>query len=171
MSARGALILPSRPGRSRRARTAACLATSLGPSSTRSGTPRISQSLNFHPGLCPSRSSSMTRMFAFASSACNFRARIEHRCLFFVGLENRNNHDLIRRQLRRQHQPLIVAVHHDDRADEARRKPPRSRPAMLQLARPDRDTELQTLRQNSGRGSAKCPACSALPSPIIASIE
>src|SRR5258708_1061865 len=47
---------------------------SLGPSSTRKGTPRISQSLNFQPGLEPSRSSSVTRMFAFASSSFTLRA-------------------------------------------------------------------------------------------------
>ena len=40
----------------------------------------------------------------------------------------------MRREPRRQDQPLIVAVHHDDRADHARRKPPRSRPAVLQHA-------------------------------------
>ncbi len=73
-SASGALILPSLPGRSRRARTADCLATSLGPSSTRNGTPRISQSLNFQPGLEPSRSSSVTRTLALVSSALTLRA-------------------------------------------------------------------------------------------------
>ena len=48
------------------------LATSLGPSSRRSGTPRISQSLNLKPGLEPSRSSNFTRMPASTSSLRSF---------------------------------------------------------------------------------------------------
>ena len=53
--------LPAFPGVSRRARTTERFSTSRGPISMRSGTPRISQSLNLKPGVTPSRSSSLTR--------------------------------------------------------------------------------------------------------------
>ncbi len=130
-SASEAKTLPSLPGRSRRARTADCLATSFGPSSMRRGTPRISQSLNFQPGLWPSRSSSVTRMLAFTSCALISFATLEDAGFFFVVFEDGHDDDLIRRELGRQHEALIVAVDHDDCADHARGKSPGSRPAML----------------------------------------
>ncbi len=58
---------------------------------------------------------------------------VEDRRFFFVGLVDRNDHHLVRRNFRGQNQPLVVAVHHDDGPDDARGEPPRSRPAMLKL--------------------------------------
>ena len=43
----------------------------------------------------------------------------------FLLLLDRNNHNLCRRNLRRQHQPGIVSVHHDHRTDQAGRRSPR----------------------------------------------
>ena len=45
-----------------------------------------------------------------------------------------HDHDLVRRELWGQNKPLIVAMHHDDRADQSSGKAPRSCPAMLQRA-------------------------------------
>ncbi len=70
----------------------------------------------------------------FDQLGLQFARGIEDGGLFFIGFEDGDNDDLIRSKLRRQDQPLIVAVDHDDRANDARREPPRSRPAMLQLA-------------------------------------
>mmetsp|Transcript_2186 Transcript_2186/g.8302 ORF Transcript_2186/g.8302 Transcript_2186/m.8302 type:complete len:265 (+) Transcript_2186:95-889(+) len=56
---------PSFPGRSRLATTHAFLATSLGPTSTRTGTPFISHCANFHPGELRSSSSTLTLIPAF----------------------------------------------------------------------------------------------------------
>mmetsp|Transcript_35149 Transcript_35149/g.89004 ORF Transcript_35149/g.89004 Transcript_35149/m.89004 type:complete len:268 (-) Transcript_35149:864-1667(-) len=66
------ICLPSLPGLSRRATTQPPASTSLGPTSTRTGTPFISQWLNFHPGVCRLSASTLTRMpapLAAASSA------------------------------------------------------------------------------------------------------
>mmetsp|Transcript_12468 Transcript_12468/g.53613 ORF Transcript_12468/g.53613 Transcript_12468/m.53613 type:complete len:255 (-) Transcript_12468:906-1670(-) len=60
---------PSFPGRSRLATTHASLATSLGPTSTRIGTPFISHCANFHPGELRSSSSTLTLIPAFSSVA------------------------------------------------------------------------------------------------------
>src|SRR5205823_14335950 len=53
-----------------------------------------------------------------------FARGFENRFLLFVRLEDGNNHGLVRRELWRHHQSLIIAVHHNDRAHHARRKPP-----------------------------------------------
>mmetsp|Transcript_5330 Transcript_5330/g.22591 ORF Transcript_5330/g.22591 Transcript_5330/m.22591 type:complete len:255 (-) Transcript_5330:989-1753(-) len=60
---------PSFPGLSRRATTHAPFATSLGPTSIRTGTPFISQWLNFQPGELRASSSSLTRTPARFSAA------------------------------------------------------------------------------------------------------
>ncbi len=62
-----------------------------------------------------------------------FARGVEDGSLFFVGLEDRDDDDLIGSKLRRQDQALIVAVDHDDGPNDARGEPPRSRPAMLLL--------------------------------------
>ena len=54
---------------SRRAANTAAFSMSLGPISRRSGTPRISYSANFHPGVWLSSASSFTRMPAAFNSA------------------------------------------------------------------------------------------------------
>src|SRR6266540_1675002 len=96
----GAKDLPALPGMSRRARTTERFSTSRGPISMRSGTPRISQSLNLKLGVAP---------------------------------VDRHHDDLERGEAGRHDQPLVIAVHHDDRADESGGEPPRRRPAVLQL--------------------------------------
>src|SRR5713226_9046019 len=63
-----------------------------------------------------------------------FSRGVEDQGFFFVGLVNGNDNDLIGREFRRQDQPLIVAVHHDDGADDARGESPGRCPAMLELA-------------------------------------
>ena len=54
---------------------------------------------------------------------------LHHAGFFFVRFINRHDHNLDGRQPRRKNQTLVVTVHHDDRAHETRRKPPRSGPA------------------------------------------
>ena len=53
--------------------------------------------------------------------------------LLFIALEDRDDHSLVRSELGRQDQPLVVPVHHDDGAHDARGKPPGSCPTMLEL--------------------------------------
>ena len=57
--------------------------------------------------------------------------RRKHRAAFVIRLVDRHADDLHRRKLRRQHQPVVIAVRHDERADEPRRSTPRGRPAEL----------------------------------------
>ncbi len=54
-----------------------------------------------------------------------------------------HDHNLVRRDARRKHQPAVVAVHHDDGPDEARRDAPGGAPDMLHrlVARLERDIE------------------------------
>mmetsp|Transcript_22814 Transcript_22814/g.70485 ORF Transcript_22814/g.70485 Transcript_22814/m.70485 type:complete len:413 (+) Transcript_22814:169-1407(+) len=78
-------VLPSLPGRSRRATTTASFSTSLGPSSMRTGTPRISYWLNFQPGRSLSLASSSTRTPAALRSRVTRSAAstIASRCFSF----------------------------------------------------------------------------------------
>ena len=126
---------------SRRASSTCDFSMSFGPISSRSGTPRSSHSENFQPGRS-SRSSSVTRMPAAASSLLDLLRPRQHR-LAPVLAADRHDDDLIGRQRRRQHQAAVVAVRHDDAADEPRRDAPRRAPHVLHrlVARLERDVE------------------------------
>src|SRR6266404_8885609 len=71
---------------------------------------------------------------SFCQLRLQFARRFKDGCLLLIRLENWDNHGLVRRELGRQYQPLVVAVHHDDRSNDARGKTPGRGPAMLQLA-------------------------------------
>ncbi len=154
---------PSLPGRSRRASATVPLATSFGPISMRSGTPRISQSLNLKPGVSPSRSSTRTRKSRVQLSPrrCSTASSTSARSASFLKIGTITH--LVRRQARRQDQALVVAVHHDDGADEARREAPRGRPAKLLLRSADRGSGCRRPWRSSARGCARCrpagPCC------------
>src|SRR5262249_58311590 len=57
----------------------------------------------------------------------------EHRGALVVLPVDRHDHDLVRGQPRWQHEPLVITVDHDDRADEPGGQAPRRRPAVLEL--------------------------------------
>mmetsp|Transcript_3579 Transcript_3579/g.14490 ORF Transcript_3579/g.14490 Transcript_3579/m.14490 type:complete len:300 (-) Transcript_3579:645-1544(-) len=78
-------VLPSLPGLSRRATTTASFSTSLGPTSMRTGTPRISYWLNFQPGRSFSEASMSTRTpAAFSLSVTSVAAATTaSRCFSF----------------------------------------------------------------------------------------
>ena len=123
--------LPARPGMSRRARATVPFSTSLGPISMRSGTPRISQSLNLKPGVTSSRSSTLMRKLL--SSALTPFHGFHHGGFFGIVFVDGHDHHLDGRQAGRQHQALVVAVGHDDGADEAGGQAPGGGPGVLQL--------------------------------------
>jgi len=57
----------------------------------------------------------------------------QHGAALRVLAPDRHDHDLDRRQAGRQHQPLVVAVAHDDGADHARADAPTGGPGVLEL--------------------------------------
>ena len=70
-------------------------------------------------------------MPAAVSCVANLLALGQHGFLP-VAARNRHDHDLIRRDRRRQDQAAVVAVRHDHGADQARRHAPRRGPRVLQ---------------------------------------
>ena len=52
--------------------------------------------------------------------AAHTLARSQHRCLLFFTFINGHNHRLMRRQPRRQHEALVIAMRHHNCANEAR---------------------------------------------------
>ena len=68
-----------------------------------------------------------------AKRALHLLGRFEHHRLLVVLAVDRHDHDLRGRQARRQDEPLVVRVRHDQRSDQARRHAPRRRPDVLQL--------------------------------------
>ncbi len=140
------------------------------PISMRSGTPRMSQSANFQPGCWPSRSSSLTRKPALRNASSRSRAAADD-----VGArhpwDDRHDDRLDRRHLRREPQPAVVAVHHDQRAEHAPRHAPRGRPRELfGLVFGSVNVMSYALREILPR-SCDVADCNALPSGISASIE
>jgi hypothetical protein len=154
---------------SRRASTTCDFSMSFGPISSRSGTPRSSHSLNFQPGRLRSRSSSITRTPRAASSSrisCAFGSTVSFQLPRGIGTIT----TWYGRDARRQDQPAVVAVRHDDAADQPRGHAPRRRPHVLH--------DLSRAWNWMSNAFAKfcprlcdVPACSARPSPISASIE
>ena len=67
--------------------------------------------------------------------------------LFPVAALNRNDHHLIRRDARREDEPAVVAVRHDDAADHSRRNAPRGRPGVLQRLVAALELDLERFRE------------------------
>ena len=61
-------------------------------------------------------------------------AGAEHRRALFGVLVDRQDHDLLRRKPRRQHHAVVVAVGHDQAADQPRGHPPRGGPGVHERA-------------------------------------
>ena len=59
---------------------------------------------------------------------------LEHARAVGVVARDRQNDNVLRRELRRQHEAVIIAVGHDERSDEPRRNAPRRRPRELLFA-------------------------------------
>ncbi len=78
-----------------------------------------------------------------STSVCWISLALRQHGLAPVVAADRHDHDLIRRDERRQHEPAVVAVDHDDGADEPRRHAPRRAPDVLHrlVARLERDVE------------------------------
>ena len=126
---------------SRRATSTGDFSMSFGPISSRSGTPRSSHSANFQPGVCVA----LVERDADAAGdeLLLDLARLRQHGLPPVVASDRHDHDLVRRDARRQHEAAVVAVRHDDGADEPRRHAPGRAPDVLHrlVARLERDVE------------------------------
>jgi hypothetical protein len=69
-----------------------------------------------------------------AKFAFQFLAVIHNCSLFFVIAIDWQNHHMLWRQSRWQHQTIIIAVRHDQRTDQSSRDAPRCRPGVHLLA-------------------------------------
>ena len=98
----------------------------------RTGTPRISQSLNLNPAA------DVVAVIHFDADACGFEFRenavsnFHHFAFLIIIFEDGHDDSLNGREAGRQHKTLVVAVGHDDGADHAGGKTPRSCLAELQ---------------------------------------
>ena len=61
-------------------------------------------------------------------------AVVEHARLLVVAAEDGHDHDVLRGELRRQHEAVVVGVGHQQRADQPRRHAPARRPSVLVAA-------------------------------------
>ena len=123
--------LPALPGISRRAKASVPFSTSLGPISMRNGTPRISQSIELKAGgdffaAVHLEPETLQLVLHLGNHGHHFG-------FFVVVLVNWHDDNLEGCQLGRQDQTLVIAVGHDDGADEASGKTPGSGPDVLQL--------------------------------------
>ncbi len=112
--------------------TTCCFSRSFGPISRRTGTPRISHSENFQPGVYSSRASSITRMPAAVSSALSASARGSTvSCQLPRGIGTITTWCGATRggSTRPPSSPCVMI----DAADQPRGHAPRRRPRMLQL--------------------------------------
>ena len=87
-----------------------------------------------------------------------------------VATRNRDDHDLLRRDLRRQDEAAVVAVRHDDAADQARGHAPRRVQTYCTVLSRAWNLMSNALAKFCPR-LCDVPACSARPSRISASME
>ena len=73
--------------------------------------------------------------------------RVEHAGALVVGPVDRDDHDLVLRQPRRADQALVVAVRHDEGADQARRDAPGRVPDVIELAGCGLERDLERPRE------------------------
>ena len=84
-------------------------------------------------------------------------AVLEHARLLVVGAKNRDDHDVLRREPRRQHEAVVVGVRHQ----QGRRSGASSRPSSWSMRaaarRSGRGTECRSRARSSAPGSGSCP--------------
>ena len=122
-------------------------------------------------GHCPASSilTLIPRFLQFGGNLVRSRAQISAPAASGAFV-NRDHHDLYRSQLRRQHEPVIVGVRHDQGPHQTGRNAPRGRPHIIEL------TLLIDVNCTSNAFAKFCPRkcdvplCSAFPSCISASI-
>ena len=120
---------------------------SLGPISSRSGTPRISYSANFQPGVWLSSASSSHANAGGHAAGSRISSHVGQHRFLPVAARNRDDDDLPRRDVGRQDQAAVVAVRHDHAADQPRRHAPRRRPDVLQRLVAALELNLERLRE------------------------
>ena len=137
---------------------------SFGPISSRSGTPFISYSLNFQPGVYCSRSSNLTRTrprsgslgsWKMAAESASDFLRFADNLVLVAGFEDGNDDYLDGRHTRRQHEPVFVGVCHDNPANEARGNAPPSATRACAPALRLRKSR-RTPWQSAGQGCGWC---------------
>ena len=146
--------------RSRRPTNTESFSMSRGPISRRSGTPlrptatpcrRRARRARRRARARPHRRSAAR---AAPPRPCgSTRARV---ALLVVRAEDREDHDVLRREPRRQHEAVVVGVRHEQRADQARRTRPSSWSTRAAARRSGRGTGCRSPARSSGRGSGSC---------------